>query len=154
MSGRCDSQPSGRRRGAAGHAPQGLRHFLFTPQNKSPSSLSRNHMRDGGGRQGQQFRPGGLRAETSEHLAAVGSGELDCVRKQGGAATVGLGCTGFCFQLFSIIVFGSLSSQGWRFSPAAGAEVCIINQTNSICQYATVVAVIAFIAALSNTATQ
>jgi len=45
----------------------------------------------------------------------------------------------------SIIVFGCITSQGWRWDPEAWAEVCIINDSYSTCRLGSAVAILAFI---------
>lgn len=51
------------------------------------------------------------------------------------------------FQLFAIIVFGCISSEGWR-EEANGKEYCIINRDGNACNYAVGIGVIAFLAAM------
>lgn len=53
-----------------------------------------------------------------------------------------------CSLLFAIIVFGSVSSSGWYFLRAQGAEVCVMNLDSSACHYSTFVGIIAFIASI------
>ena len=48
--------------------------------------------------------------------------------------------------MFSIIIFGSITSQGWGYD--GSEEVCIINQSYSTCQLATAVGILAFVIAL------
>jgi len=50
--------------------------------------------------------------------------------------------------LFSIIVFGAISSEGWSYDPRQGLEICIINGSYSTCQLGTTVAILAFILAI------
>jgi len=50
--------------------------------------------------------------------------------------------------VFSIIIFGSIISEGWKYDGQEDQEVCIINQSYSTCQLATSVGVLAFIIAL------
>ncbi len=52
------------------------------------------------------------------------------------------------FQLFGIIVFGSISSQGWSHDHSLGKEICVLNNSSATCHFATFVGVMAFIAAL------
>jgi Membrane-associating domain len=54
----------------------------------------------------------------------------------------------FCLQLFAIIVFGCISSQGWRFDNETNKEVCLYNNDSSACNYGTFIGVIAFLAAI------
>uniref|UniRef100_A0A182SMR5 MARVEL domain-containing protein n=1 Tax=Anopheles maculatus TaxID=74869 RepID=A0A182SMR5_9DIPT len=51
------------------------------------------------------------------------------------------------FQLFAIIVFGCVSSEGWR-EEANGKEYCIINRDGNACNYAVGIGVIAFLASM------
>ena len=51
-------------------------------------------------------------------------------------------------QLFSIIVFGSIISEGWRYDVQEEEEICIINKSYSTCQLATTVGILAFVIAL------
>jgi len=59
--------------------------------------------------------------------------------------------------LFSIIVFGCISSQGWHYVPAShtnssftpASEVCLINGSSSTCTFSTGLAVLAFLASLA-----
>jgi len=55
--------------------------------------------------------------------------------------------------VFSIIIFGSIISEGWRYDAEEQEEVCIINQSYGTCQLATTVGVLAFIIALGTKAT-
>jgi len=58
--------------------------------------------------------------------------------------------------LFSIIVFGCISSQGWHYVESSNVngtmtpaeELCIINGSNSTCSFATGLGVISFLASL------
>jgi len=50
--------------------------------------------------------------------------------------------------LFSIIVFGAISSEGWSYDVNKKLEICIINGSYSTCQLGTTVAVLAFILAV------
>lgn len=52
------------------------------------------------------------------------------------------------FQLFAIIVFGCISSQGWMFDEKEKREVCLYNRDASACHYGTGVAVLAFLASI------
>ena len=51
------------------------------------------------------------------------------------------------FQLFAIIVFGCVSSQGWS-SNTTGREVCVMNESAAACHFATFVGVVGFVAAI------
>ena len=51
-------------------------------------------------------------------------------------------------QVFSIIVFGSIISEGWRYDVQEEEEICIINKSYSTCQLATTVGILAFVIAL------
>lgn len=50
--------------------------------------------------------------------------------------------------LFSIIVFGCISSEGWQFHHVEEKEVCIMNDSNTACNFGSGVAILAFIAAI------
>jgi len=50
--------------------------------------------------------------------------------------------------LFSIIVFGAISSEGWSYDIKDRLEICIINDSYSTCQLGTIVAILAFILAI------
>ncbi|KAF4521691.1 hypothetical protein B566_EDAN017178 [Ephemera danica] len=50
--------------------------------------------------------------------------------------------------LFAIIVFGCISSQGWRFDVEENKEVCLYNKESSACNYGVFVGVIAFLASI------
>lgn len=55
-----------------------------------------------------------------------------------------------CFsQLFSIIVFGCISSQGWQIDPASKAEQCVYNADTNACNYGVGISVIAFLASMA-----
>ena len=58
----------------------------------------------------------------------------------------------YWLQVFSIIIFGSILSQGWRYEDEE--EVCIINNSYATCQLATTVGVLAFIVALGTAASR
>ena len=47
-----------------------------------------------------------------------------------------------CFQLFSIIVFGCISSQGYR------KDVCLYNGDTNACNFGTTIGVLAFLGLL------
>lgn len=51
------------------------------------------------------------------------------------------------FQLFSIIVFGCISSQGWTLNKE-GKEVCLYNGDSNACNYGVGISVIAFLASI------
>merc|ERR1711862_663719 len=48
----------------------------------------------------------------------------------------------------SIIVFGSISSQGWQYHQDKAKEICIINMSSTTCNIGTWVGVLAFLVAL------
>lgn len=52
------------------------------------------------------------------------------------------------FKLFSIIVFGSIASNGWIKIDENSKEQCIINNNGSVCSYAVWIGVIGFVAAI------
>ena len=47
--------------------------------------------------------------------------------------------------MFSIIVFGCVTSQGWRWDKHTVSEVCIIHDSYSTCRLGSTVAILAFI---------
>nr|CAG4650550.1 EOG090X0FHR [Sida crystallina] len=49
--------------------------------------------------------------------------------------------------LFSIIVFGSITSQGWNYDPETKKDVCLYNSDGNACNYGVGIGVIAFLAA-------
>ncbi|KAF2350685.1 Marvel domain [Trinorchestia longiramus] len=49
--------------------------------------------------------------------------------------------------LFSIIIFGCISSQGWAMN-AKGEEYCLYNEDSNACNYGTGISVIAFLASI------
>lgn len=49
-------------------------------------------------------------------------------------------------QLFSIIVFGCISSQGWRIED--GKDVCLYNEDSNACNYGVAIGVIGFLASM------
>ncbi len=51
-------------------------------------------------------------------------------------------------QVFAIIVFGCISSQGWSWEDEVKREVCILNRTPSACHFPTFVGVIAFLVSI------
>jgi hypothetical protein len=51
-------------------------------------------------------------------------------------------------MLFSIIVFGCVSSSGWFFLPELQKEVCVMNESAAVCHFSTFVGIIGFLAAL------
>lgn len=53
-----------------------------------------------------------------------------------------------CGLLFSIIVFGCISAQGWQYNQTEEKEQCIMNGSNSTCTFGNGVAIFAFIAAI------
>jgi len=50
--------------------------------------------------------------------------------------------------LFSIIVFGCVSSTGWFYLLKEQKEVCVMNMDSSACHFSTFVGVIGFVAAI------
>ncbi|XP_026469088.1 synaptogyrin-like isoform X2 [Ctenocephalides felis] len=50
--------------------------------------------------------------------------------------------------LFSIIVFGCISSQGWKIDNTTKEDVCLYNNDSNACNYGTGIAVIAFLASM------
>ena len=52
------------------------------------------------------------------------------------------------FQIFGIVVFGSVSSQGWTYDRALKKDVCVMNNSSATCHFATFVGVMAFIASI------
>lgn len=52
------------------------------------------------------------------------------------------------FQLFSIIVFGCISSQGWQYKTATKREECLYNNDSNACNYGVGISVIAFLASM------
>jgi hypothetical protein len=53
------------------------------------------------------------------------------------------------FQLFAIIVFGCISSQGWVFDSEENKEVCLYNKEAGACNYGVFVGVFAFLGAIA-----
>lgn len=51
-------------------------------------------------------------------------------------------------QLFSIIVFGCISSQGWRVDDKTKKDICIYNDNPTACNYGVTVGVIGFLASM------
>lgn len=51
--------------------------------------------------------------------------------------------------LFSIIVFGCISSQGWRYSKELKRETCLYNDNGGACNYGVGIGVIAFLASIA-----
>ena len=54
----------------------------------------------------------------------------------------------FSFAVFSIIVFGCISSSGWFFMQNLGQEVCVLNMDSSACHFSTMVGIVAFLASI------
>jgi len=50
--------------------------------------------------------------------------------------------------LFSIIVFGCISSEGWQNHQEEEGEMCIMNGSNTACNFGSGVAIIAFLASI------
>ncbi|CAB3361923.1 Hypothetical predicted protein [Cloeon dipterum] len=50
--------------------------------------------------------------------------------------------------LFAIIVFGCISSQGWRYDNETSKEVCLYNNDSGACNYGTFIGVMAFIGSI------
>lgn len=51
-------------------------------------------------------------------------------------------------QLFAIIVFGCISSQGYRYDKNEEREICLYNGDNNACNYGVGIGVIAFLASI------
>jgi hypothetical protein len=51
------------------------------------------------------------------------------------------------YQLFAIIVFGCISSQGWRLDEN-GRDYCIMNGNSTACSFGTLLGVVAFLASM------
>jgi len=51
--------------------------------------------------------------------------------------------------LFSIIVFGCISSQGWVYSKSDRREMCLYNRDSGACNYGVGIGVIAFLASIA-----
>lgn len=51
-------------------------------------------------------------------------------------------------QLFSIIVFGCISSQGWRVDESNKKDYCLYNNNPNACNYGVTVGVIGFLASM------
>jgi hypothetical protein len=51
-------------------------------------------------------------------------------------------------QLFAIIVFGCISSQGYKYDREEKKEVCLYNKDNNACNYGVGIGVIAFLASI------
>lgn len=51
-------------------------------------------------------------------------------------------------QLFAIIVFGCISSQGYKYDQEEDKEVCLYNEDNNACNYGVGIGVIAFVASI------
>lgn len=56
-------------------------------------------------------------------------------------------CNFLVSQLFAIIVFGCISSQGWRVDDD-GKDYCLYNGDSNACNYGTGIGVIAFVASM------
>ena len=56
----------------------------------------------------------------------------------------------FSIQIFSVIVFGCITSQGWRWDQDTVSEVCIIHDSYSTCRLGSTVAILAFILSIGN----
>lgn len=50
--------------------------------------------------------------------------------------------------MFSIIVFGCISSQGWLKNVTTGKEECLYNNDSNACNYGVGISVIAFLASM------
>ncbi|XP_031640258.1 synaptogyrin [Contarinia nasturtii] len=53
-----------------------------------------------------------------------------------------------CCWLFSIIVFGCISSQGWRVDETTKKDICLYNNNPTACNYGVTVGVIGFLASM------
>lgn len=62
---------------------------------------------------------------------------------------IGIKISSLIFQLFSIIVFGSITSNGWIKKDEGAKEVCIINDNGSVCSYAVWIGLIGFFASMA-----
>lgn len=51
-------------------------------------------------------------------------------------------------QLFAVIVFGCISSEGWLEDPETKKEVCLFNRDSTACNYGVGLSVIAFLASM------
>lgn len=51
-------------------------------------------------------------------------------------------------QLFAIIVFGCISSEGWRYDRGRKRETCLFNDNGNVCNYGVGIGVIAFLASI------
>lgn len=51
-------------------------------------------------------------------------------------------------QLFAIIVFGCISSEGWRYDRQKKRETCLFNDNGNVCNYGVGIGVIAFLASI------
>lgn len=54
----------------------------------------------------------------------------------------------FLLQLFSIVVFGCISSQGWLKDSKTDKEHCLYNDDSNACNYGVGISVIAFLASM------
>lgn len=54
----------------------------------------------------------------------------------------------FPFQLFSVIIFGCISSKGWMVEKDTNKEVCLYNKDTNACNYGVGISVIAFVASI------
>lgn len=54
----------------------------------------------------------------------------------------------YILQLFSVIVFGCISSKGWMVDTESGKEVCLYNRDTNACNYGVGISVIAFLASI------
>jgi len=52
------------------------------------------------------------------------------------------------FQVCAIIVFGCISSEGWRYDKTKRRETCLFNDDANACNFGTGIGVIAFLAAI------
>lgn len=51
-------------------------------------------------------------------------------------------------QLFAVIVFGCISSQGWQYSKETKREECVFSRDGNACNYGVGISVIAFLASM------
>lgn len=50
--------------------------------------------------------------------------------------------------MFSVIVFGCISSQGWMYNDKTQKEECLYNNDSNACNYGVGISVIAFLASM------
>ncbi|ODN04637.1 Synaptogyrin-2 [Orchesella cincta] len=62
--------------------------------------------------------------------------------------STGIDFVSFKLQLFAIIVFGCISSEGWRYDRGRKRETCLFNDNGNVCNYGVGIGVIAFLASI------